>query len=136
MFCVCCQTQKKKREMNMVLLLLAVSFLLQLSVGYTGGPSGTYCGTYMMMTKGTVTIHAAERTFDLTVSAFGSNYECHGTKYRLLGENSLDVPDASDPNTCIGGMVKSNGISLNVYYHGDEQVTLDLGIASITMEHC
>lgn len=103
-------------------------------------PSGSYCGSYMAnMVIGKVTMNSNSNTFDLSVKAFGNNEStCRSIQYvwdRSSGQ--VSVPDAHNSKSCLGDLLASGGLSLDVSYDAaKDTVQLDLGIAKLTLRHC
>lgn len=102
--------------------------------------SGNYCGSYMAnMVSGKVSMNPSESTFDLTVKAF-SNPEvgCKGIKYALDAKSGkVSVPDAGNPSSCLGDMLASGGLGLDVSFDSSKgSVRLDLGIAKLNLARC
>lgn len=116
-----------------------------LKAGGGGGKKGThklggsYCGSYMAnMVSGKVTMNTDE-TFDLTIKAF-SNPEvgCKNIKFSYDEKTGkVVVPDAAKPSSCLGDLLNSGGLSLEVSFDSSKgSVKLDLGIAKLNLANC
>ena len=121
---------------NLALLCIA---LIAVVVLVTAEPNGAYCGSYMgSMVTGKAVMNSKSHSFDLNVKAFGKSFSCEDIKFELNGkEGHVLVPDAMDAKSCLGDMLHSNGLSLDVSYDlRHNKVTLDLGVTKLDLKSC
>ena len=120
-------------------LALVAVILFSVVAALAREPSGAYCGNYMgHMVTGKAVMSKKDHTFDLAVKALGNAFSCEGIKYELQGKGDhVLVPDALNPDSCLGSMLHSNGLSLAVTYDlGSNKVVLDLGITKLQLKSC
>eukprot|EP00758_Cryptobia_borreli_P016868 Tbor_TRINITY_DN6145_c0_g4::TRINITY_DN6145_c0_g4_i1::g.21725::m.21725 len=110
-----------------------------LFTGAFGDPNGVYCGSYMgTMVTGKVNVKPKDMNFDLAVIAFEKHYSCTAIQYELTKKkNHLIVSDVRDPNSCLGHMLQSNGLTIDVDYDLEaDEIKLDLGITTLQLSRC
>jgi hypothetical protein len=121
--------------------LLAVALLLafvSLANAKTQGPHGKYCGSYSFgLVSGTVNFDDTMMNFDLSFDGLGAHVKCTKEAYSINADGTLAVPGATASADCLGSVLNSNGLSLDVlYHHDDDTLDLDLGLASLTVKRC
>lgn len=106
---------------------------------------GEYCGSYMAgMVSGKVKMQPSSSsetpsTFDLNVKAFGNaEAGCTAIVYKLEEKTGrISVPDSDNPTSCLGQMLASGGLVLDVAFDArKDSVSLDLGVGKLSLSHC
>ncbi|KAG5481801.1 hypothetical protein LSCM4_06877 [Leishmania orientalis] len=102
-------------------------------------PNGSYCGRYASdLVVGNVSVRYEERDFDLTMKGLGMNLNCKKEKFEYdMATHHLLVLGINDPRDCIGSVIKSTGLSLDVTYDPTlDIITLDFGFTRILCKKC
>lgn len=115
-----------------------VLMIISLAQAETQGPHGKYCGSYSFgLVSGTVVFDDTAKNFDLAFDGLGAHVKCDKEAYSMNADGTLAVPGATATADCLGSVLSSNGLSLDVlYHHDDDTLDLDLGLASLTVKRC
>ncbi|KAG8346183.1 hypothetical protein ERJ75_000056800 [Trypanosoma vivax] len=101
-------------------------------------PNGEYCGDYLGILKGRISIGLVPGKFDLYLNFSGKETQCMGEEYSYDEKtNVLDIKGAEDKNDCLGKMLHDNRLTLSVRYAPDaDKLVLDFGIAVVELKKC
>ncbi|EAN90210.1 hypothetical protein C3747_23g983c [Trypanosoma cruzi] len=101
-------------------------------------PSGDYCGGYMSLVNGRITVHPTTSEFDISLDVFGEKYLCKEEKYsynETTGQMFLD--GVNDPDDCLGTILRDNGLKLSVtYLQGEDAILLDFDVVTVKLSRC
>eukprot|EP00796_Vickermania_ingenoplastis_P011226 gene11226-7797_t len=103
------------------------------------GPDGKYCGSFSVgLIKGELHVHQPKQVFDIHLEGMNHNRTCSDEAYRYdRPAERLIVPGAEDPADCLGDLLASAKLHLNVTYAPDvDNIRLDLGFTFIDCHPC
>lgn len=103
------------------------------------GPDGKYCGSLSLgVIKGEVFARPLESLFDFHMEGLNHNVTCRNETYIYNpATQHADVPGSRDPEDCLGELLLSANITLDVvYYPKKDEVKLDFGFSKIKCKKC
>ena len=120
----------------MMKALLVATLLVALAAA--SGPSGQYCGSYMGMVSGTLTIESTT-SFDITLTIFGTPTTCNNEAYSYdAATGVMTIPGAAEPTNCLGAIIVQNGMGTltATYDPSSNDIDVVVSIASLTLDSC